>query len=171
MLACQKPSPKTMTATPPSATPAISPDHGALPVVLTAPEQARLRELPEPAREQVLRWLATGDRICTEEARRLLGPPRPAEPPPWSLPTAELLLGLPGRPELVAAAAGRLAVELGDVRSFNYYRSVAELVCARRQPAEVLVSAWRQATGPKASRPGAVFATAWKRETGVRSPG
>jgi hypothetical protein len=139
--------------------------------VLTAAEQARLRELPEAAREQVLRWLATGDRICMEEARRLLGPPRPPEPPPWSLPTAELLLGLPGRPELVAAVAGRLAVELGDVRSFNYYRSVAELICARRQPAEVLVSAWRQATGPKASRPGAVFATAWKRETGVPSPG
>jgi hypothetical protein len=69
----------------------------------------------------------------------------------------------------VAAAAGRLATELGDVRSFNFYRSVAEAVCARQQPAEVLVSAWRQAIGPKAARPGAVFATAWKRETGMRS--
>jgi hypothetical protein len=140
-------------------------------VVLTGPEQARLHELPEPAREQVLRWLATGDRICMEEARRLLAPPLPPEPPPWSLPTAELLSELPGRPELVAAAAGRLATELEDVRSFNYYRSVAESICARRQPAEVLVSAWRQATGPKAARPGAVFATAWKREKGVTSPG
>jgi hypothetical protein len=136
---------------------------------LTAPEQARLRELPEPAREQVLRWLATGDRLCTEEARRLLAPPLPPEPPPWSLPTAELLAGLPGRPELVVAAAGRLATELGDVRSFNFYRSVAESVYSRRQPAEVLVSAWRQAIGPKAERPGAVFATVWKRETGVMS--
>ena len=135
--------------------------------MLTGPEQARLRELPEPAREQVLRWLVTGDRICVGEARRLLGPPRPPEPPPWSLPTAELLSGLPGRPDRVAAAAGRLAAELRDPRSFNFYRSVAESVCAGRQPAEVLVSAWRQATGPKASRPGAVFATAWKRETGV----
>ena len=67
--------------------------------------------------------------------------------------------------------AGRLATELGDVRSFNYYRSVAESVCSRQQPVEVLVSAWRQAIGPKAARPGAVFATAWKRETGVTSPG
>jgi hypothetical protein len=139
--------------------------------VLTGPEQARLRELPGPAREQVLRWLATGDRICVGEARKLLAPPRLPEPPPWSLPTAELLSGLPGRPDRVAAAAGRLAVELRDPRSFNFYRSVAEAVCSRRQPVEVLVSAWRQAIGPKAARPGAVFATAWKRETGVMSPG
>jgi hypothetical protein len=80
-----------------------------------------------------------------------------------------LLSGLPGRPDLVAAVAGRLATELGDVRSFNYYRSVAELVCARQQPAEVLVNAWRQGTNPKAARPGAVFATAWKRESQVTS--
>jgi hypothetical protein len=139
--------------------------------VLTVPEQARLSELPEAAREQVLRWLATRDRICTEEARRLLAPPLPPEPPPWSLPTAELLSGLPGRPDRVAAAAGRLASELRDPHSFNYYRSVAESVCSRRRPVEALVSAWRQAIGPKATRPGAVFATAWKRETGVTSPG
>ena len=57
------------------------------------------------------------------------------------------------------------------MRSFNYYRSVAELVCSRQQPVEGLVSAWRQAIGSKAVRPGAVFAIAWKRETGVTSPG
>jgi hypothetical protein len=137
--------------------------------VLTAPEQARLRELPEPAREQVLRWLATGDRICVGEARKLLAPPPPPEPPPCTLPTAELLWGLPGRPHLVAAVAGRLAMELGDARSFNFYRSVAEAVCSGRQPAEVLLSAWRQAIGPKAALPGAVFTTAWKREAGLTS--
>jgi hypothetical protein len=108
-----------MTTTAPFPTPAISTNHRPPPVVLTAPEQARLRELPEPTREQVLRWLATGDRICTEEARRLLTPPLPSEPPSWSLLTAELLSGLPGCPDRVAAAAGRLASELGDVRSFN----------------------------------------------------
>ena len=111
------------------------------------------------------------DRICTEEARRLLAPPLPSEPPSWSLPTAELLAGLPGRPDRVTAVAGRLASELGDVQCFNYYRSVAESVCSRQQPVEDLVSAWRQAIGPKAVRPGVVFATAWKRETGVTSPG
>ncbi len=158
---------RATTAMSPSPTPANSPNHGSPPVVLTAPEQARLRELPEPAREQVLRWLATGDRICTEEARKLLAPPPPPEPPPCTLPTAELLSGLPGRPDRVAAAAGRLAAELRDPHSFNYYRSVAESVCSRQQPVEILVSAWRQAIGPKAARPGAVFATAWKRETGV----
>jgi hypothetical protein len=155
-----------MTTTAPFPTPAISTNHRPPPVVLTAPEQARLQELPELTREQVLRWLATGDRICTEKARRLLTPPLPSEPPSWSLLTAELLSGLPGCPDRVAAAAGRLASELGDVRSFNYYRSVAESVRSRQQPVEGLVSAWRQAIGPKAVRPGAVFATAWKRETG-----
>jgi hypothetical protein len=98
-------------------------------------------------------------------------PPPPPEPLPWSLPTAELLSGLPGRPDLVAVAAGRLATELGDVRSFNYYRSVAESVCSRQQPVEVLISTWRQARGPKAARPGAVFATAWKREKVVTLSG
>src|SRR5208337_1367465 len=111
-----------------------------------------------------------GDRICTEEAWRLLAPPLPSEPPSWLLPTDELLSGLPGRPDRVATAAGRLASELGDVRSFNYYRLVAELVCSRQQPVEGLVSAWRQAIGSKAVRPGAVFATAWKREIRVTSP-
>jgi hypothetical protein len=162
---------RTTTAPSLSSTPAITPNHGPPPVVLAAQEQARLRELPEPAREQVLRWLATGDRICVGEARKLLAPPPPPEPPPWSLSTAELLSGLPGRPDRVAAVAGRLATELGDVRSFNFYRSVAESVCSRQQPVEGLVSAWRQAIGPKAVRPGAVFATAWKREIGVTSPG
>jgi hypothetical protein len=139
--------------------------------MLTAPEQARLRELPELAREQVLQWLATGDRICVGEARKLLAPLPPPEPPPCSLPTAELLSGLPGRPDRVAAAAGRLATELRDPHSFNYYRSVADAVCSRQHPAEVLVSAWRQGASPKAAHPGAVFATAWKRETRVTSPG
>jgi hypothetical protein len=161
---------KTMTAPSPSHGPATCPNHESPPVVLTAPEQARLRELPEPAREQVLRWLATGDKICVGEARKLLGPIPPPEPLPCALPTAELLSGLPGRPDRVATAAGRLAAELRDPHSFNYYRSVADAVCARQQPAEVLVSAWRQGKSPKATRPGAVFATAWKRETEVTSP-
>jgi hypothetical protein len=113
--------------------------------------------------------LALGDRICLGEAKKLLAPPPPREPPPSALPTTELLAGLPGRPDRVAAAAGRLAVELGDPRSYHYYRSVAEAVCARRRPAEALVSAWCQASGPKAARPGAVFVVAWRRETA--SPG
>lgn len=34
----------------------------------------------------------------------------------------------------------------------------------RQQPAEALISEWRQGMNPKAKRPGAVFATVWKRE-------
>jgi hypothetical protein len=117
----------------------------------------------------VLTWLKLDDRICLGEARRLLSPPRPPDPPPWSLPTAELLAGLPGRPDRLAAAAGRLCAELKDPASYNYYQSVASAVCAGRQPAGALVSAWRQGTGPQAERPGAVFAVAWRRETS--SPG
>jgi hypothetical protein len=103
------------------------------------------------------------------EARRLLAPPPPREPPPSALATAELLAGLPGRPDRVAAAAGRLAVELGDPRSYAYFLRVAGSVCARQQPATVLVNAWRQGMSPKAKSPGAVFAMAWRRETA--SPG
>ena len=93
------PLPAMMTAAPfPSPTPAIPPNYG-VPIVLTAPEQARLWELPEPAREQVLRWLVTGDRICMErqeatgaapaagaaavvatDGRTALGPARPPGP-------------------------------------------------------------------------------------------
>ena len=139
------------------------------PAALTAEERARYRELPEPVRRRVSEWLGLGDRICAAEARRLLSPPPPPEPPAWSLATAELLAGLPGRPDRVAAAAGRLASELGDPGGYQYYHSVAAAVCGRRGPASALVSAWRQGTGPRSSRPGAVFATAWKRE--ARSTG
>jgi hypothetical protein len=132
---------------------------------LTPGERARFWDLPEAARGRVLTWLGLGDRICVGEARKLLGPPPPREPPAWSLATAELLAGLPGRPGRVAAAAGRLAAELRDPRSYNFYVSVAGAVCSGGQPVSALVSAWRQGTGPRAARPGAVFATAWKRET------
>jgi hypothetical protein len=135
---------------------------------LTPEERARYWELPGAVQRRVLTWLGLGDRICLGEARRLLAPPPPADPPPWSLPTAELLEGLPGRPDRVSAAAGRLAAELKDPSSFNFYHAVAAAVCTRRHPASALVSAWRQGRSPKAKRPGAVFAAVWKRE--ARAP-
>lgn len=134
---------------------------------LTAAEQQRLWELPEARRQQVLRWLELGDRICLGEARALLAPPCAPEPPPWSLGTLELLEGLPGRPDRVAHAAGRLAAELGDQRSYRYYLKLAESVCRRQHPASALVSAWREGVNPQSQRPGAVFATAWSREVRV----
>ena len=134
--------------------------------VLTAAEQARLHEVSEATRRQILRWLALGDDpICLAEVRKLLAPPAPPEPPPSSLSTPELLTSLPGRPDRVAYAAGRLSEELADAKSYHYYRAAAEAICVRRYPAEALLSAWRQGSSPRAVRPGAVFATAWKAAT------
>jgi hypothetical protein len=131
--------------------------------VLTPEEQARFWELPAASQERILTWLGLGDRICLGEARKLLAPPPPAERPAWSLGTAELLSGLPGRPDRVAAAAGRLCEELGDPKSYNFYRSVAQAVSARRSPVSLLLEAWRQGMGPKSVNRGAVFVYAWKR--------
>jgi hypothetical protein len=155
------------SSSPPSAPPTPPPKGSPL-AGLTPEEQARFCELPEATRWRVATWLGLGDPICLGEAKKLLVPRPPREPPPSSLATAELLAGLPGRPDRVAAAAGRLVEDLRDSKSYNFYVSVAGAVCARRQPAETLVSAWRQGTSPNATRPGAVFAAAWKRE--VRSP-
>ena len=121
---------------------------------LTIAEQARLQEVTEATRRQILRWLALGDDpICLAEVRKLLAPPRPPEPSPSSLSTAELLASLPGRPDRVAYAAGRLAEELEDAKSYHYYRAAAEAVCVRRHPPEALQSAWRQGSSPRAARP------------------
>jgi hypothetical protein len=150
---------------PPSASPPLQPPDDSSLAGFTPEEQTRFWGLPEAVQKRVVTWLGLGDRICLAEAKRLLAPPPPPEPPPGSLPTAELLAGLPGRPDRVAAAAGRLAAELGDPGSYNFYRSAAAAVSARRTPAAALVSAWRQGVSPQAVRPGAVFVAAWKRET------
>jgi hypothetical protein len=136
--------------------------------LLTPPEQVRFWEASGAIQKRVLRWLELGDPICLGEARKLLAPPPPPEPPPQALETEALLSGLPGRPDRIAAVAGRLAEELGDPKSYHYYHSVAELVCRREQPPKSLIAAWRQGRDPRASRPGAVFATAWKREVRLR---
>jgi len=131
---------------------------------LAPAEQARFAELPEKTRARALELLATGAPILVKEARRLLAPPAPREPSPESIPLADLLMSLPGRPDRVAAAAGRIARELNDHRSFGFYQSVAAAVCRREVSSEALVMATREGLNPKAKRPGAVFATAWKRE-------
>jgi hypothetical protein len=133
---------------------------------LSAAERARFWQLPEVARVRVLTWLGLDDRICLGEARKLLAEPPPPEPPPSSLATGELLAGLPGRPDRVGAAAGRLTAELDDPGSYRFYHFAASEVCAGRRPAGALVSAWRQGVSPKAECRGAVFVTAWRRATG-----
>lgn len=156
------PSPCVSPPTPPAAPPAPNPKVS---IGLTPQEQVRLHELPAASRGQVLRWIASGDSILLNEARRLLAPARPPEPPASALPTPELLASLPGRHDRIAPVAGRLAEDLGDLGSYQYYQTLAAAVSSRQQPAEALVSAWQQGMNPKAKRPGAVFTAVWKRVT------
>jgi hypothetical protein len=132
---------------------------------LTSPEQARLTELSEATRARVVELLATGAPILIKEARRLLMPRPAPEPSPETMALDDLLRGLPGRPDRVASAAGRLARELGDHRSYGFYSSVAASVSRRENPAEALVMALAEGMNPMAKRPGAVFAHAWKLES------
>jgi hypothetical protein len=150
--------------TPPVADPAVL-------SALTPEEQARFWQLPEATRRRVLTWLGLDDRICLGEAKKLLAPPLPPEPPPSSLSTPELLACLPGRPDWVAAAARRLCEELGDHRpaSWTFFKRAAEAVAMRAAGPGVLLDCLRQATGPKAVHGGKVFVAAWKRE--ARIPG
>jgi hypothetical protein len=151
----------------PAPTPPVA-DSAAL-SALTPEEQARFWQLPEATRRRVLTWLGLDDRICLGEARRLLAPPPPPEPPPSSLSTAELLAGLPGRPDRVAAATRRLCEELGDDRpaSWTFFKRAVEAVATRAAGPGVLLDCLRQATGPKAVHGGKVFVAAWKREAGT----
>ena len=135
--------------------------------VLTLQEQARLGEFSEKKRSRVLEWLATGDPCLLGEAKLLLRPALAPEPSLESISLVELLTSLPGRPDRVASAAGRLCQVLGDHKSFGFYASVASAVCHREQPPEAIVKAAHEGLSPQAKRPGAVFATAWKRESRV----
>jgi hypothetical protein len=108
----------------------------------------------------------TGDPILAAELARRTAPPAPPEPAPETLATADLLDRLPGRYDLIMAAARRLSVETGDFKdpSLRAFERMAEAVARRTVPAPVLVDCWRQATGPKAEHKGKVLVAAWKRE-------
>jgi hypothetical protein len=108
---------------------------------------------------------ATADPILARELARLTAPPPPPEPPPAGLATPELLARLPGRLDLVMAAARRLCVEVGDEKpaTLRTAELMARAVASRSVPAEALVDSWRQATGPRARHPGKVLVAAWKR--------
>jgi hypothetical protein len=126
--------------------------------VLTAPEQARLRELPDPAREQVLRWLLTGDRILVAEARSKLALPRPHLDAPKTLP--ELLGRIRDDPSYPVLAASGLAVAFQDQKSYSaYFRRCEEAWRGELNP-DRLLSAYEQAMGPKARNRGAIFMVA-----------
>jgi hypothetical protein len=140
--------------------PSAVPVAGLSPVPLTSAEQARLAELAPAARDRALTWLATGDRICLGEARRLLAPPRAAPAPPGT--TAELLVRVREDPSYVAASAAALAREFGDAGSWSgYYARLSEAWTGRLEPSD-LAEAYRQACGPTVRNRGAVFMTALK---------
>jgi hypothetical protein len=111
---------------------------------------------------------ATGDRILARELGRLAGPATPPEPRAQDLPTAELLGLLPGRHDLVMAAARRLCVEAQDtaLATLRTAEGMCRAVAAREVPAAVLAACLAQATGPAARHRGKVLVAAWKREAG-----
>lgn len=128
----------------------------ALPSVpLTPEQQARLAELPAAARDQVLLWLTLGDPILTGEARKMLAPPRPVPAPPQTLP--ELLGRIREDPAFPSLAADWLASALGDRKSYSGFKSRCEEAWRGELPVDRLVSAYAQATGPKAKNRGAIF--------------
>jgi hypothetical protein len=159
------PIPRVDAPTTPSLLSNSIPALPALVLRLSAPEQARYVELSEANRARVLELLATEAPVLIREARRRLIPRPAAELTPESIPLDDLLRGLPGRPDRLATAAGRLARELGDHRSYQFYQSVAAAVCRRAAPAEALVMALTEGMNPMAKRPGAVFAHVWRRES------
>jgi hypothetical protein len=129
-------------------------------VPLTPAEQARLAELAPAARDRVLTWLATGDRVCLGEARRLLAPQRAAPAPPGT--TAELLVRVREDPSYVAAAAEVLSREFADAGSWSgFHARLSEAWSGRLEPS-TLAEAYRQACGPRVRNRGAVFMTALK---------
>ena len=116
--------------------------------------------------------VAGDDPILAAELARRTAPPSPPEPPPATVPTAELVTALPGRHDLIMAAARRLCEETGDfkVTSQRTFEKMAESVATRSVPAAVLLSCWRQAMGPTAEHKGKVLVAAWKRSVAEVPP-
>jgi hypothetical protein len=115
---------------------------------------------------------STADPILARELARLTAPADPADPDPRVLSTPDLLTRLPGRHDLVMAAARRMCVETGDEKPATQrtFESMARAIACRVVPTEILARCLKQALGPMARERGKVLVAAWKREAG-RSPG
>ena len=134
-------------------TPASRPGPASLP--LTPEQQARLAAMPAASRDQVLLWLATGDPILVAEARSKLAPLPPRLEAPKTLP--ELLGKIREDPSYPALAAARLAAALDDHKSYSGFKARCEEAWRGELPVSRLMSAFEQATGPKARNRGAIF--------------
>ncbi|MBV8266993.1 MAG: hypothetical protein JO252_11750, partial [Planctomycetaceae bacterium] len=133
-----------------------------------APRPAARRPVPGLDLAELARVVGeTADPILAAELARRTAPPAP---PPGTLPTAELLATLPGRHDLIMAAARRLSEETGDfqVASLRTFETMAEAVARRSVPAAVLIDCRRQALGPQAGHKGKVLVAAWKRQAPLR---
>ena len=139
--------------TPPAGSSAPSP---ALP--LTPEQQARLAAMPAASRDQVLRWLATGDPILVAEARSKLAPLSPRPEAPKTLP--ELLVRIREDPSYPALAASGLAAAFQDPKSYSGYLRRCEEAWRGELKPDRLLSAYEQAMGPKARNRGAIFMVA-----------
>jgi hypothetical protein len=135
--------------------PAPSPAKAGPAPVLTPEQKARLDALPEATANLVLTWLLTGDRILVAEARKKLAPPPRRPEAPRTLP--ELLANIRADPSYPARAADWLCTALNDRKSYNGFKSRCEEAWRGELPVDRLVSAYEQATGPRAKNPGALF--------------
>ncbi|HMB08326.1 MAG TPA: hypothetical protein VKP69_31920, partial [Isosphaeraceae bacterium] len=125
---------------------------------LTAEQQTRLEALPAATRDQVLSWLLTGDRILVAEAQKKLVPPRPRPAAPRTLP--EVLTRIREDPSFPPLAADWLAKTFNDHKSYSGFKARCEEAWRGELSVDQLLSAYEQATGPKARNRGAIFMVA-----------
>jgi hypothetical protein len=117
--------------------------------------------LPEATANLVLTWLLTGDRILVAEARKKLAPPPRRPEAPRTLP--EVLGRIREDPAFPALAADWLASALQDRKSYSGFKARCEEAWRGELPVDRLVSAYEQATGPRAKNRGALFMHAVRR--------
>lgn len=122
---------------------------------LTPEQKARLDALPAASRDQVLTWLLTGDPILVAEARKKLVPPQPRPAAPRTLP--EVLSRIREDPSFPPLAADWLAKTFGDSKSYCGFKARCEEAWRGELAVARLVSAYEQATGPRAKNRGALF--------------
>jgi hypothetical protein len=122
---------------------------------LTPEQKARLDALPEATANLVLTWLLSADRILVAEARKKLAPPPRRPEAPRSV--RETIARIREDPSYPALAASGLAALWSDQRSYAGFKARLEEGWRGDIPVQSLLSAFDQATGPQAKKPGALF--------------